>query len=69
MHDSERDKQFALFAEENGLNKYPHPHGERYLFKTDGDCAGKKSENVEFIDDLWDALARAKGRNDLIIGG
>lgn len=63
-----RAKRFREFAAEMGLYAYPDPSGERYLYGSDGICAGKKSENIEFMDDLWDALARSKGREDLIIG-
>lgn len=63
-----RQKQFAELATAAGLSMYPDPTGERYLYKIDGRCAGKKGENTEFMDDLWDALARALGRDDLTIG-
>lgn len=55
-----RQKQFAELATAAGLSMYPDPTGERYLYKIDGRCAGKKGENTEFMDDLWDALARAE---------
>ena len=62
-------KRFAAFAKECGLAVYPDPTGERYVYHLDGDCAGKKSECVHLIDDLWNALVRAKGESaDLILG-
>jgi hypothetical protein len=61
--------QFAAFAKECGLAMHPDPSGERYVYWLDGRCAGKKVERAGFMDDLWDALARARGRDDLVIGG
>lgn len=56
-----RKARFAAFAAACGLECYPDPAGERYLYDLDGGCAGKKGERVGFMDDLWDALVRAKG--------
>jgi len=63
-----RKKAFASFASECGLERYPCPTGERYVYRLDGSCDGKKGECVDFMDDLWDALAKSKGREDLMAG-
>lgn len=52
--------EFAVFAKKMGLTRYPDPTGERYVYNLDGSCDGKKSECTDFIDELWNALARAK---------
>ncbi len=54
-------EMFAEFARNAGLLWYPDPSGERYLYSLDGKRCCKKNERVEFIDELWDALVRAKG--------
>lgn len=61
-------EKFAAFAKECGLESFPRPDGERYVYNTDGSLRGKKGECTDFIDELWNALARAKGRDDLTIG-
>lgn len=63
-----RKTAFASFAASCGLSRFPDPSGERYVYRTDGKFAGKKGECVDLMDDLWDALCRAKGRHDLILG-
>lgn len=64
------EERFTAFARECGLECYPDPSGERYVYHLGGDCAGKKSECVHLIDDLWNALVRAKGKegDGLMIG-
>lgn len=52
---------FAEFAKSCGLELYPDPTGERYVYRLDGRCEGKKIECVELIDKLWNALVKAKG--------
>jgi hypothetical protein len=64
----DREMKFADFAESCGLYRYPHPGGERYVYQLNGDCDGKKGECVDFMDELWNALARIKGRDDMVIG-
>jgi hypothetical protein len=54
-------QQFAAFSKQCGLERYPDPTGERYIFRLDGRIDGKKSECIGFMDDLWNALVRAKG--------
>ena len=64
-------KKFAEFATECGLKNFPMPCGERYLYAVEDYQDGyacKKGEYVEFMDVLWNALARAKGRDDLTLG-
>lgn len=63
----ERQQVFAAFAKECGLDKYPDPTGERYVYDLDGSCAGKKVEVIEFMDELWNALAAKCGRGDVKI--
>lgn len=60
-------KRFAEFALECGLDCFVDPRGERYVYNLDGSCAGKKSEEIDFMDDLWNALAKAKSRPDLVV--
>lgn len=55
---------FAAFAKSCGLEFYPDPSGERYIYRLDHVCDGKKSENTACIDVLWNALVRAKGGGD-----
>lgn len=65
-----REELFAAFARDNGLSMYPDPTGERYLFPAEGaeNCC-KKNEHVELIDELWNALVKAKGGSeDLLLG-
>jgi hypothetical protein len=62
---SEREKQFSQFAKSCGLDRFVDPNGERYVYNLDGSTAGKKVEEIEFMDDLWNALANAKGRGEL----
>ena len=54
-------EEYAALARECGLTRYPDPSGERYVYYLDGKNAGKKSENTDFIDELWDALRRLRG--------
>ena len=61
------DGRFADFAKSCGLEFYPQSNGERYLHRLDGSCVGKKSENVEFMDSLWNALVRAKGGDQSLL--
>lgn len=65
--DCERKQAFADFARKCGLDSYPDPTGERYMYDLDGRCCGKKIECVDSIDDLWNALARVMGRDDLAV--
>ena len=58
---------FSDFAKECGLELFPDPHGERYVYQLDLKCAGKKCECTELIDDLWNALARSNGREELCV--
>ena len=60
-------QKFADFAKECGLTEFPDPDGERYVYRTDLSLYGKKIECTELIDELWNALARAKGRDDLCV--
>ena len=63
-----RKKLFAAFAKACGLKRYPDPTGERYVYRTNGDLDGKKSECVDFMDELWNALVRAENANsDLLL--
>ncbi len=65
----DRQRRFAAFARSCGLTRYPDPSGERYVYTVDGACAGKKSECIDFMDELWNALVEAKGKGgDLLIG-
>jgi hypothetical protein len=57
-------KAFAAFAGSCGLTRYPDPSGERYVYGLDGTCDGKKSECVAFMDELWNALVRARGGDE-----
>lgn len=54
-------QRFGAFAISCGLTRYPDPSGERYVYKTDGTLAGKKIECIDLIDELWNALVKAKG--------
>jgi len=63
----EGKKKFAAFAKECGLGRYPDPRGERYVYHVDGKPGGKKAEETDFIDELWNALAKKAGRKDLLI--
>jgi hypothetical protein len=64
-----RAERFSAFAASCGLTRFPDPSGERYLYRLHGAIAGKKSEWVDFMDDLWNALVRAKGgADDLLLG-
>ena len=62
-----RKKEFADFAEECELTRFVDPTGERYVYCVDGSLAGKKVEETDFMDELWNALAKAKGRSDLVV--
>lgn len=65
-----RVKEFRVFAKSEGLLFFPQPGGERYLEPVSDDHYGmKKSERVKTIDELWDALVKAKGRPDLTVKG
>jgi len=60
--------KFAAFGESCGLTRFVDPDGERYVyFAADLTCAGKKVEVTDFMDELWNALATAKGRSDLLV--
>ena len=43
-------------AKSLGLTRYPSPDGERYVYNLAGECVGKKNENIDFIDELWQVL-------------
>lgn len=62
-----RNAKFAEFAACHGLTRFPDPDGERYVYELDGTCAGKKGEEIDFMDEIWNALARSQGRQDLVI--
>lgn len=62
-----RQKEFANFAKECELTRFVDPRGERYVYRVDGSCAGKKVEETDFMDELWNALVKAKGRSDLAV--
>ena len=64
---TEREQKFAAFAKECGLKHYPDPNGDRYLYRVDGEYGGKKSERLDFMDALWQALVKAKGGNDELL--
>lgn len=53
--------KFSAFAEKCGLTRYPDPDGERYVYGLDGRVTGKKIEEEDFIDELWNALVRMAG--------
>lgn len=59
--------KFAEFAKSCGLKRFPDPTGERYVYLLNGQCAGKKSEEIDFIDELWAALVRATGGDKSLI--
>lgn len=62
-----RDKEkFAVFAKSCGLDAFPDPSGERYLYNLDGSVRCKKSEHSGFMDELWNALVHAN--KDLLMG-
>jgi hypothetical protein len=67
----EEKAAFSAFARSCGLTRFPDPSGERYVYDLNGRCEGKKGkkgENVRLIDELWNALVRAKGGGkDLLI--
>ncbi len=66
---NERELRYAAFAKSCGLECFPDPTGERYICRTDGRIDGKKSECIDFMDELWNALVRAKGGgDDLLLG-
>jgi hypothetical protein len=56
-----REQKFKEFALSCGLTRFPDTRGERYVYYTSGRIAGKKSEEVSLIDELWNALVRSKG--------
>ncbi len=58
---------FSKFAKTCGLTRYPAPSGERYVYKTNGDCDGKKGECTDLMDELWNALVRAKNGDESLI--
>jgi hypothetical protein len=64
-------RRFGDFARSCGLARFPDPSGERYVYNADGSFAGKKGEETDLIDELWDALVRAKGGDPalLLTGG
>lgn len=53
-----RKATFSAFALACGLTRFPDPAGERYVYRLNGKLAGKKVEETDFIDELWDALVR-----------
>ncbi len=58
---------FRDFARSCGLTRFPEPDGERYVFTLAGDCAGKKSECLDFMDELWNALVRVRGGDESLL--
>ena len=63
-------RAFATFAGECGLSRFVDPTGERYVYSTVSlACSGKKSEEIDLMDELWNALATAKGRDDMKVSG
>ena len=65
-----RKKAFADFAQNAGLEVYPDPTGERYLYSVDGKDTYKKSERAgRTINELWNALVRATGSDPSLILG
>lgn len=62
-----REKAFATFANGCGLSRFPHVYGERYVYNVDFTLAGKKSECTDFIDELWNALVRAKSGDKTLL--
>lgn len=68
MSGEARRKAFEDFARSCGLTMYPDPGGERYLYGVDGAGSCKKSEYAGFMDELWNALVRAKGGENLLLG-
>ena len=60
-------ERFAGFARACGLDTYPDPSGGGYLYGVDGDGFWKKIERTAFMNDLWNALVRAKGGNDSLL--
>lgn len=63
-------QRFAKFADECGLSRFVDPTGERYVYDTKTlRCSGKKSEETDLMDELWNALATAKGRDDVKLSG
>lgn len=70
----EREQEFAEFAIECGLTRFPDPTGERYVYNVDCSFAGKGRPilhlsyvEIDLMDELWNALARAKDRPDMLI--
>lgn len=63
----ERKLVFADFAKSMGLTRYVDPTGERYVYSLDGSCDGKKVECIDFMDELWNAMARFVGRDELTV--
>lgn len=63
----EREWEFAEFAKECGLTRFPDPSGDRYVYNLKCDIMGKKGEEIGLMDELWNALAKAKGRPDMLI--
>lgn len=64
-----KKKTFADFASDCGLTHHPDPSGERYVYRLDGACEGKKSECIGFMDELWNALVRARGGDESLLLG
>jgi hypothetical protein len=60
-------QEFADFAKSCGLQRFPDPTGEHYVFKLDCSCCGKKGENVDLIDQLWNALVQSKGGSKALL--
>lgn len=63
----QENSRFAAFAASCGLTRYPDPSGERYVYRLDGSCDGKKGECTDFIDELWNALAEAKNETACLV--
>jgi hypothetical protein len=59
--------RFAEFARECGLDRFVDPRGERYVYNLDGSCSGKNVEEIDFMGELWNALAKAKSRPDVVV--
>ena len=63
----EKEAAFAAFAQSCGLTRFPEARGERYVRFLDLKSAGKKAENTDFIDELWNALVRTNHGADSLL--